>query len=112
MKTSKVTPIIKATQLIEELRKLDAEMPIQTAAAYLEVANREGQTMSEIAKTLGLAQSSCSRNISALSKRHRHGKAGLDLVIATEDPDERRRKIVRLTAKGKRVLKTIELLMA
>lgn len=97
----------KGLNLLEELRKIDAEMPLQMATAFLTVASEEGITMKRLGEKLGISQSSCSRNVAALSKYHRLNKPGHDLLYATEDPEERRRKIVKLTPKGKRVAETL-----
>ena len=56
--------------------------------------------MSEMADVLGLAQSSVSRNVAALSDWNRHRTTGHDLVSARENPMDRRQKLVTLTAKG------------
>ena len=58
--------------------------------------------MAEIAEELGLSQSTVSRNVAYLGDWNRHKTKGHQLVEAFEDPMERRRKLVRLTAKGKR----------
>jgi DNA-binding MarR family transcriptional regulator len=96
-------PLNKLLRAVEEFRKIDPEMPPQTIETYLWVAMQPGLTMKEIADRVGLSQSAISRNIQALSKWHRLNKPGYDLVTATEDPRERRRKIVTLTPKGERV---------
>jgi DNA-binding MarR family transcriptional regulator len=93
--------------MLEELRKVDSEMPLQMAATFMTVANEEGITMKLLGEKLGISQSSCSRNVAALSKFHRLNKPGHDLLYATEDPEERRRKIVKLTPKGKRVAESL-----
>lgn len=88
---------------IEELRKIDPELPTQHAAAFITVAFQPGITMKEMADRLGISQSSSSRIVAALGKWHRLGKPGYDLVEASEDPAERRRKIMHLTPKGRRI---------
>lgn len=93
----------KQLRLIERFRELDAEMQAQTVAIFLYIANSPVPVkMQDIADDLGLAQSSVSRNVAALSDWTRHRKKGHNLVEAFEDPMERRRKLVRLTTKGKR----------
>ncbi|MGR8025151.1 MarR family winged helix-turn-helix transcriptional regulator, partial [Burkholderia cenocepacia] len=62
-----------------------------------------GCTMTDLQTNLGMSQASCSRNVSALSEWHRLEKPGLGLIVATPDPMERRRKIVRLTDKGEQL---------
>lgn len=98
----------KFRKAIDELRKVDPEMQAQTAALLIEVAINKEITMKDLADRVGISQASTSRNVAALSKVHRLGKAGHDLVVATEDPAERRRKIVRLTKKGERVVAELQ----
>ena len=64
------------------------------------MAQNEGMSIRDLSDRLGIAQSSSSRNVAALSKWHSFGKAGHDLIQAVEDPRERRRKILTLTPKG------------
>lgn len=100
-------PLRKFYKALEEIRKVDSEMPTQMAACFIAVALRPGITMKELADEVGLAQSSVSRNVAMLSKQFRPGKPGHDLVEAMEDPAERRRKIVRLSFKGRKVAEAI-----
>lgn len=93
--------------MVEEFRKLDPELPTQTANTFLFIAMHEGCTMRELAQALGVAQSTMSRNVSALSKIHRLGKAGLNLVQRDPDPYERRRVIVTLTPRGQKFRDTL-----
>lgn len=81
---------------------IDPEMPIQMVKTYVQVAlaHPEPALMSEMADVLGLAQSSVSRNVAALSDWNRHRVTGHDLVSARENPMDRRQKLVTLTAKG------------
>mgnify|MGYP004448671141 CR=1 FL=1 len=88
-------------EFLKAFRELGRDMPIQMAVVFLNVANAEGISMTELYKSSGISQASCSRNVAALSKLHRLDKPGLDLVFTKEDPQERRRKIVFLTPKGK-----------
>jgi len=91
-------------RLFEAFRALDPDMPIQYALSFLTLARNEGLSMGEMAQRLGIAQSSASRNVAALSKWHSFGKAGHDLVEAREDPRERRRKLIRLTPAGRQLV--------
>jgi len=94
-------------RILEEFRKLDPDLPIQYALSFLTLASNEGLSLGELATRLGIAQSSASRNVAALSEWHSFGKPGLDLVEAKEDPRERRRKLVTLTPKGHALVATL-----
>lgn len=95
-------------KLVERFRELDAEMQAQSMAVLLKVAKHPAPIkMAEIAEELGLSQSTVSRNVAYLGDWNRHKSKGHQLVEAYEDPMERRRKLVRLTAKGKRFLKSL-----
>lgn len=98
---------IAALDLLRE--RLDPNMPVQMAAVFLVVARWPGITMTDLAGVVGMSQASCSRNVAALSRQHRLGKSGHDVLEATEDPAERRRKIVRLTPKGETIVSALML---
>jgi len=96
-------------KIIEEMRKFDSHMESQTIAVFFYVSlygDKDGVSMQTISTKLGIAQSSVSRNCYKLSDKTRGG-LGIGLLQAFEDPDERRRKLVRLTAKGRRVFSTL-----
>ena len=81
-------------------------MQAQSIAVFLKVAKHPVPIkMAEIAEELGLSQSTVSRNVAYLGDWNRHKTRGHGLLEAYEDPMERRRKLVRLTAKGRRFLK-------
>lgn len=98
--------------VLEAFRTLDPDLPIQYALSFMTIAQSEGISIGELAERLGIAQSSASRNVAALSKWHSFGKAGLDLVQAQEDPRERRRKIVTLTDKGRAFLEDLRAIVS
>ena len=89
---------------------LDQEMPIQQLRVYVEVALRDPEPtpMSELSIAVGIAQSSASRNVAALSNWNRHHNKGHDLLRAYEDPMNRRRKLVELTPKGRALKARLE----
>lgn len=95
--------LMRVFQIIEEFRKIYPDMQMQTAAVFVTIALNEGITMKDLGQRCGLAQSTSSRNVALLSDKLRHDKDGYGLVVATEDPVERRRKIIKLTPRGKRV---------
>lgn len=92
---------------LEVLRELRAEMPIQTAATFLVIAMRPGMLQRHLHGMLGMSQSSASRNISALSKRDRHGKPGLGLIVQTPAPDGSKSPALHLTTLGYETVKRL-----
>ncbi|AGE60587.1 transcriptional regulator [Pelagibacter phage HTVC019P] len=97
-------------KIIEEMRKFDTQIEAQAIAVFLFVAvhgGKEGVAMQTISDDLDISQSSVSRNAYKLGDINRHKKIGVGLLETFEDPMERRRKLVRLTAKGKRVHSTL-----
>ena len=95
-----VANIRRVTQIIETFRVLDKEMQAQTMQVFLLVAVKPGIQFGELMAATGLSKSAISRNVAALSRIHRKGHSGYDLVEAYEDPEDRRHKRVRLTRHG------------
>lgn len=95
-------------KFVEMFRDMDAEIPLTTVGVFLVVVQNEHMTMKDMAKILGISQASCSRNVAYLAQYHRLNKPGLNLLVTREDPEERRRKIVSLTQKGKRVVERMQ----
>jgi DNA-binding MarR family transcriptional regulator len=102
VKTAKAARKIAA--IVEEFRKLNAEMQAQQMAIFLAVAGKPNCTITELSVVTGHATSSISRNVAALGKFHRKGMPGLDVMEAVEDNVDRRLKRVRLTPKGQRIM--------
>ena len=87
---------------IDAFRGLDPEIQAQTIRTFIVIAEAaEPINMRDLQHKLGIATSSVSRNVAALSKHHRLGKSGHDLVEAYEDINDRRTKLVRLNGKGR-----------
>ena len=107
----KMKSLWKFAKCLDEMRKLDPEIQAQTISCFVVVAMNPGITMKDIGERVGISQASTSRNIAALSKVHRLNRPGHDLVVATEDPVERRRKVVHLTDKGKLVVESLRMIM-
>lgn len=101
----------KLLRLLDLFRDLDNDIPIQMVATYLIVSLQEGMSVKDVCDRLGMATSTASRNIAALSKVHRLGRPGFDLVVNVENPMNRREKLISLTQKGKGFRKRILELM-
>lgn len=94
--------------VMERFREIDPEMQAQSIAVLLKVAKHPLPIkMADIALELGLSQSTVSRNVAFLGEWNRHREKGHGFLEAFEDPQERRRKLVKLTAKGARFLTSL-----
>ena len=95
----------EALKLVQGIRQIDPEMPLQQAHCFLIIAEAEdGLSLSDIAKKANIGLATASRYVAALGKLNRHREEGLQIIEAFEDPMERRKKIIRLTHKGKLAL--------
>lgn len=96
----------EAVKFLSAARQLNQEMPLQQLLCLLIIAEqKEGMSLSEVAKKAGIGLATASRYVASLGKINRHREEGLNFVEAYENPMERRQKIIRLTTKGKIALK-------
>jgi DNA-binding MarR family transcriptional regulator len=80
----------------------------QTMRIFLTLCMNGGEMPQlELEKQTGLAQSAISRNVAKLGHGLTMDEAGARLIEAYEDPAWRRRKIVRLTARGRELAEKI-----
>lgn len=107
MTTKKLT---KLHSILEELTGVDPEFPIQWALVFVEIAMDEGASLKDIAERTGISMSVMSRTIGALSNYRRMGKP-YGLVLVKHAKDDRRRKELYLSAKGKRLAQTLSKLV-
>ncbi len=98
--------LIKLQNVLNELATVDPEFPLQWALVFLEISQNEGASLKDIAEETGISMSVMSRTIGALSNYRRMGKP-YGVVIVKMAKDDRRRKELFLSAKGKRLLDKI-----
>lgn len=79
----------------------NSELPMQTIQTYLYITKHGEVPLSDLEKVTGLSQSAVSRNVAKLGQGLTARDPGFGLVEAYEDPNFRRRKLVRLTPRGK-----------
>lgn len=105
----------KLVRVIEEFRKLDPEMPVQTALSFLYAAQLSektgGVSIKDIGIALNVSSAAASRNVSKLTEHGVKSVGGHGLLQTEEDPMYRVRKRIALTPKGKRVLATLKEIM-
>lgn len=98
--------ILAALDAALDLVRKEAGNPVIQADA-VQMFLRAGQStvlpMADFEK-LGGSQAAVSRNIAMLGIGKKYGEQGAGLVEAFEDPEYRRRKLVRLTPRGRKVL--------
>lgn len=97
----------KVLAISEEFRSLDTEVPGQLVSVFLYIASHNPCHMQAIENDLRLSPNSVSRNTDWLSKYHRLGKPGMGLVVKIADPVNARRRLVKLTDKGHRLVERI-----
>jgi DNA-binding MarR family transcriptional regulator len=102
MKTKQIAKMIDAGKALAKVMQ-NERWEWQTTHTFLLVCFHGGEVpMQEIEKQLDMGQATISRNVAKLGAGLTPDEPGARLIEATEDPYWRRRKIVRLTEKGKR----------
>lgn len=97
----------KLTKLLEELTKIDADFPISWALVFIDIAQNEGCALKDVAERTGISMSVMSRTIGALSNARRMGKP-YGLVLVKLAKDDKRRKELFLSAKGKKLVEALK----
>lgn len=98
MKQSGLSAVI---ELLQFLRRIDPEFPIQYALCLSEIARHEGLSVTELAQRTGITLSTVSRIVSALSNsRGRYGS----LINVRFSSVESRRKELSLTPQGRTLI--------
>lgn len=95
-------PLREYLKFVERVAEIEAEMPLKQLQCLLLISEaEEGTSLTDLASKASIGLATASRYVAALGKQNRHREEGLLLVEAFEDPMERRRKIIRLTPKGR-----------
>lgn len=105
-------PLMARLLKVEQLFRLaDEEVPAQLVTVFCYIASHDPCHMQAIMEDCGLTANSVSRNTDWLSKTHRLGKPGMDLIRKEVDPVDSRRKIVTLTSKGRLISNQIRAIL-
>lgn len=101
----------KLSSVLSTLRQVDSDLSIVSAHTFalVALAGDQGVYQMDLVDRLGVSKAAVSRAIAALSDRRRttKGQGGYGLVSLEADPDDIRRKFVRVTPKGKKLLSDI-----
>ncbi len=106
MTPSQVKKLKKFDNLLDALGSIDPEFPIQWASVFSYIAQNEGCALKDISDDTGISMSVMSRTIGALSNYRRMGKP-YGLVLVKTAKDDKRRKELFLSTKGKKLLTKI-----
>ena len=90
-----LTSLTRAILVLEAFRKIDKELPTQTALTLLHIAKKPGVSQLELEELTGMGRSSISRQIAFLST-----DLGKGYVISGEDIHDRRKKVAKLSPQG------------
>jgi DNA-binding MarR family transcriptional regulator len=104
--TRSMTALIQALDVVRTKLK-QSDIPMTQLLTFAHVADRGEIPMQDLADLTGTVQSSVSRNVEKLGQGS-PSNPGFGLVEALEDPYYRRRKLVRLTSRGKALAESID----
>lgn len=82
--------------------------PLHHAQLFIEVAQNEPCTFAYLQDALGLTNGSISRSVSSLGDLNRKGVPGYKLLVVTKDPQEPRRFVVSLSARGRALARQLD----
>ncbi|MCB9990984.1 MAG: helix-turn-helix domain-containing protein [Rhodospirillales bacterium] len=96
--------------LLRELQKIDPEFPLQYAICFSEIALDEGQSLTALSTKTGMPLSTVSRIVGALSRQRQKGTP-YGLVRVAVSPQERRKKELYLTTRGRAIMQDISIII-
>jgi DNA-binding MarR family transcriptional regulator len=97
--------------LLRALSGLDKNFPLPYAVFLLEVARNEGCSLSDLRMATGMPLPTLSRILWALSTRRQNGAEPYRLIEQDYAADNRRRKVIRLSARGRRFISRVSAIM-
>jgi len=92
--------------MLQMLREIDGEFPLQYGICLAQIAMDEGMSLTALSKKTNLGLSTVSRIVGALSKYRQNGNP-YGLVELKVSPQERRRKELYLSEKGRALMDNI-----
>lgn len=92
--------------LLRELQKIDPEFPLQYAVCLAEIALDEGLSLTALSRKTGMPLSTVSRIVGALSRQRQKG-VPYGLIRVAISPQERRKKELYLTTRGRAIIRGI-----
>lgn len=103
-----LSPLDRAIGMIEEFRKIDPEMQLQTVWIFLLIAKHEGCSQHYLSQITGYTRTAISRNCGVLSDvGSRNNGNGHRLIVQKVDPNDRRARVLELTPKGRMIFASV-----
>ena len=99
--------IRRVCDAMTRFRELSPTMPVSEVQMFLMVALNEGASLTELCELLDMKKSTASRYLLNLSDKTRTGDSGYGLISRESDPNELRRNMYGLTAKGRRMVQRL-----
>ena len=100
--------INRLVEVVKQLRLQKREMSAQELATLFYIGSRNNCHKTALEEDLNFTTASSSRNTDKLSKDHRLGKAGYDLIVKEIEEEPPRRQRLRLTKKGEDLMNQIK----
>ena len=104
----KIERLLKVYKLF---RLYDREIPAQVLATLFYIGSHNDCHKTALEEDLNFTTASSSRNTDKLSKDHRLGKAGFDLIVKEVEEEAPRRQRLKLTKKGEDLMNQIKQLL-
>jgi len=101
----KIERLLKVYNL---LRLYDREVPAQVLATLFYIGSHNDCHKTALEQDLNFTTASSSRNTDKLSKNHRSGKAGYDLIVKETEAVSPYRQRLKLSKKGEDVMNQIK----
>ena len=90
---------------LEPFYNMRPNVPLSYLRTFLLIAEEEGLGVNEYAGIGDIASSVMTRNILDIGERNRHKEEGLALVVSDRDPFDLRKHNVRVTPKGRALVR-------
>ena len=100
--------IERLLKVINLLRLYDREVPAQVLATLFYIGSHNDCHKTALEMDLNFTTASSSRNTDKLSKHHRLGKAGYDLIVKEVEEVSPHRQRLKLTKKGEDLMTQIK----
>ena len=99
--------VLQFAREAEAFADINPEMQLNTLLTFLFVAQRGSCNQKDLEVALGLSNATASRNVSYWTDSKRYGVDGVGFIDRVEDPQDRRYKLLTLSAKGRKFYQKI-----